>query len=172
LGGVDERISLNQALHSDRGLSSVLYQAFSRVPTQAPAPFSAPPRSAKVDVPRRGTPKSLARRAPTPSDAKLSSASKCTALLAGDLTLSSRGSTLSDTWGLGLAIARFGGHAPAPCFWAARHRAVTRRAHQREETLPPALRARRGLFPRLGQMRAPAQRAPRARARAQAGKPL
>jgi hypothetical protein len=43
----------NQALHSDRGLSSVLHQVFSRVPAQAPAPFSAPPRSAKVDVPRR-----------------------------------------------------------------------------------------------------------------------
>jgi hypothetical protein len=43
----------NQALHSDRGLSSVLHKLFSRVPAQAPAPFSAPPRSAKLDVPRR-----------------------------------------------------------------------------------------------------------------------
>jgi hypothetical protein len=43
----------NQALHSDRGLTSVLYQRLSRVRAQAPAPFSAPPRSAKVDVPRR-----------------------------------------------------------------------------------------------------------------------
>lgn len=43
----------NQALRSDRGISSVLNKGFSRVPAQAPAPFLAPPRSDRIDVPRR-----------------------------------------------------------------------------------------------------------------------
>jgi len=47
------RLLPNQALHSDRGWRLGLQGLSFRVPAQAPAPFSAPPRSVRVGPPRR-----------------------------------------------------------------------------------------------------------------------